>query len=201
MANVAVIYHSATGNIYRLASAVAAGAREAGAEVRLLKVAETAAPEVIAKNQRWADHVQATAHIPTATMADLEWADGMVFGSPTRFGNVTAQMKAFIDQTGALWTQGKLAGKVASAFTSASTAHGGLETTVMTMFNTFCSWGCIIVPTGYADPVMMRQGNPYGASFVARRGETPGEVELGAARFQGRRVAEVAARLASLHEA
>lgn len=195
MANVAVIYYSATGNVFKLAEAVAAGAAEAGATVRLLKVAETAPPDVIARNQRWADHFQATAHIPTATLADLEWADGMVFGSPTRFGNVTAQMKAFIDQTGGLWAQGKLAGKVASAFTSASTAHGGLETTVVAMFNTFCAWGCIIVPPGYADPVQMQQGNPYGASFVARRGETPGDIHLASARFQGRRVAEVTNRL------
>ena len=195
MAKVAVIYHSATGNVYLLADSVAAGARAAGAEVRLLKVAETAPPETIAKNQRWADHVQATAHIPTATSDDIEWADAIILGSPTRFGNVTAQMKAFIDHSGGLWTQGKIAGKVASAFTSASTAHGGLETTVMTIFNTFCSWGCIIVPTGYADPVQMQQGNPYGVSFVARRGATPGEIELASARYQGKRVAEVAAKL------
>jgi NAD(P)H dehydrogenase (quinone) len=195
VANIAVIYYSASGNVYRMAEAIAAGARETGAEVRLLKVVETATAETIARNQRWADHVQATAHIPTATVEDLEWAHGLVFGSPTRFGNVTAQMKAFIDQSGSLWAQGKLNGKVASAFTSASTAHGGLETTVMTMFLTFCSWGCVIVPTGYGDAVQMQQGNPYGVSFVARRGTTPGEVEIGAARYQGRRVAEVATKL------
>ena len=96
MAKVAVIFHSATGNVYQLADSLAAGARSAGAEVRLLKVAETASPETIARNQRWADHVQATAHIPTATLDDLEWADAIVLGSPTRFGNVTAQMKALI---------------------------------------------------------------------------------------------------------
>lgn len=195
MANVAVIYHSATGNVFRLAEAIAAGSRETGADTRLLKVAETATPDVIARNQRWADHVQATAHIPVATLADMEWADAMVFGSPTRFGNITAQLKALIDQSGALWAQGKLGGKVASAFTSASTAHGGLETTILAMFNTFCSWGCIIVPSGYGDPVQMQQGNPYGASFVARRGETPGETEIASARYQGRHVAEVTAKL------
>lgn len=195
MARVAIIYYSATGNVYELAEAVAAGAREAGAEVRLLKVSETATREAIARNQRWADHVGATAAIPEATVADLEWADAFVLGSPARFGNVSAQMKAFIDQTGGLWVQGKLAGKVAAAFTSASTAHGGLETTIVSLFQTFAFWGCIIVPPGYADPVQMQQGNPFGASFVARRGATPGDVELASARFQGRRVAEVAAKL------
>ncbi|MGD9932607.1 MAG: NAD(P)H:quinone oxidoreductase [Dehalococcoidia bacterium] len=195
MPNVAVIYYSATGNVYRLAEAIAAGARETGAEVRLLKATETAPYDAIVRNQRWADHATATAAIPEATLADIEWADALVLGSPTRFGNIASQLKALIDQTGGLWAQGKMAGKVASGFTSASTAHGGLETTIIALFHTFASWGCIIVPPGYADPIQMQQGNPYGASFVAKRGTTPGELELTSARFQGRRVAEVAAKL------
>ncbi len=195
MVNVAVIYYSATGNVHALAQGVAAGAAAAGAEVRLRRVHELTDADTIAKNQRWADHVAATAAIPEATLADLEWADGMVFGSPTRFGNVTASLKHLIDQCGGLWAQGKLTGKVVSGFTSASTAHGGLESTLLALYNTFYSWGCIIVPPGYGEPNQFQQGNPYGASFVARRGAVPGEVELASARFQGRRVAEVAAKL------
>ncbi|MCA9830002.1 MAG: NAD(P)H:quinone oxidoreductase [Dehalococcoidia bacterium] len=195
MPNVAVIYYSATGNVYKLAEAIAAGARDTGAQVRLLKAAETAPYDAIVRNQRWADHATATAAIPEATLADIEWADALIFGSPSRFGSVASQMKVLIDQTGGLWAQGKLAGKVASGFTSASTAHGGLETTITTLFNTFACWGCIIVPPGYADPIQMQQGNPFGASFVAKRGATPGELELTSARFQGRRVAEIAGKL------
>ena len=195
MVKLAVIYYSATGNVFALAEAIAAGAAATGAEVRLRKVRELASAEDIARNQRWADHVAATQQIPVATLDDLEWADAMIFGSPTRFGNITAALKLFIDQTGGLWAQGKLSGKVVSGFTSASTAHGGLESTLLALYNTFYSWGCIIVPPGYGDPVQFQQGNPYGASFVARRGTVPGETELASARYQGRRVVEVAAKL------
>lgn len=195
MVNVAVIYYSSTGNVFRLAEAIAEGAGEAGAEVRLRRVPELASPETIGRNQRWADHVAATADVPEATLDDLAWADAVAFGSPTRFGNVAAALKLFIDGAGGLWAQGKLAGKVVSGFTSASTAHGGLESTLLALYNTFYSWGCIIVPPGYAEPNQMQQGNPYGVSYVARKGSELGEVELRSARFQGRRMAEVARKL------
>ena len=197
MTNVAVIYYSATGNLHALAGAIARGAESAGAEVRVRPVAELAAPEAIARNPKWVAHREAVKDLPAATLDDLEWADVLVFGSPTRFGNVAYQLKALIDQAGGLWAQGKLLDKVVSGFTSASTAHGGLESTLLALYNTFYSWGCIIVPPGYGDPIQFQAGNPYGASFVARSGTAPGEVELAAAAFQGKRVAEIAARLAS----
>jgi NAD(P)H dehydrogenase (quinone) len=193
---VSIIYYSATGNVHRLAEAIAEGAASMGAEVRLRKVHEWATTEAIAMNPKWQAHIEATADVPEATLADLEWCDAAIFGSPTRFGNVTAALKGYIDQTGGLWYQGKLVNKVVSAFTSASTAHGGLESTLLALYNTFYSWGCIIVPPGYADPIQMKAGNPYGVSFVAGGGAVIGETELQAARFQGKRTAEIASRLA-----
>ncbi len=192
MVNVAVIYHSTTGNVHALAEAIAGGAREAGADVRLLKVPERADPESIARNPKWAAHVERTAGIPEATLDDLLWADAAVFGSPTRFSNVTWQLKHFIDQAGALWMQGQLVDKVVSAFTSASTPHGGHESTLIALYNVFYNWGCIIVPPGYADPVQFKAGTPFGATHVSAGGAVPGETELASARFQGKRVAEIA---------
>ncbi len=193
MTRVAVIYSSATGNVFALAQAVAEGATEAGAEVRLRKVREINSPEAIAQNAKWAAHREATADIAEAELADLEWADAFIFGSPTRFGNITGSLKHFLDQTGGLWSQGKLTNKVVSGFTSASTAHGGLESTLLALYNTFYSWGAIIVPPGYADPIQFKAGNPYGASHVGSA--APGEISLAAAHFQGRRVAEITSRV------
>jgi NAD(P)H dehydrogenase (quinone) len=192
---VAVIYYSATGNVHRLAQAIVEGAEAAGAEVRLRKVKELAPPEAIARNEKWVRHAEATRDLPEATLDDLEWADAAIFGSPTRFSNVTAQLKQYIDQTGGLWAQGKLVDKVVSGFTSASTLHGGHESTLIALYNTFYNWGCIIVPPGYADPVQFRAGTPFGATFMSGGGATLSETDLDSARFQGRRVAEVAARL------
>ena len=118
---VAVIYYSSTGNVYKLAQAVEEGAKEAGAEVRLRKVRELAPEEAIKSNQGWYDHVQQTQDVAEATLDDLEWAEAYIFGTPTRYGNVAAQLKQFIDTAGGLWFQGKLADKAASGFTSAST--------------------------------------------------------------------------------
>jgi NAD(P)H dehydrogenase (quinone) len=193
--HVAIIYYSATGNVYSLAQAIAEGACEAGAKVRLLKVRETAPPEAIARNPKWAAHLEATRDAPEATLEDLEWADAAIFGSPTRFSNVTAQLKQYIDQTGALWMQGKLVDKVASGFTSASTPHGGHESTLIALYNTFYNWGCIIVPPGYADPIQFKAGTPFGATHMSGGGAVLSETELASARFQGRRVAEITTAL------
>jgi NAD(P)H dehydrogenase (quinone) len=191
---VAVIYYSATGNVHRMAEAVAEGAEKAGAEVRVRKVAELAPEEVIASRPEWQEHRERTRDIPEATTDDLDWADAVIFGTPTRYGNPASQLKQFIDITGPMWQQGKLADKVYSAFVSAGTNHGGLESTLLALNNTFYHWGGIIVPPGYTDPVQFQLGNPYGASHVAGSG-APGEVELNAARYQGRRVATIAAAL------
>ena len=189
---VAVIYYSATGNVYRLAEAIEEGAKEAGAEVRFRKVRELAPEEAIKSNQGWSDHALMTEDVPEAQLEDLEWADAYIFGTPTRFGNVSAQLKQFIDTTGGLWFEGKLADKVVSGFTSASNAHGGQESTLLSLYNVFAHWGSIVVTPGYTDPVLFEAGgNPYGASST----NEPSEEELAAARYLGRRVAEKAALL------
>lgn len=197
MTHVAIIYYSATGNVRLLAEAVQAGAERAGAETRLRRVAELAPEEAIQQNPKWAAHRDAMRDEPLATLADLEWADGAVFGSPTRFGNVTAQLKQYLDQTGGLWARDLLTEKVVSGFTSASTHHGGLESTLLALYNTFYHWGSIIVPPGYGSAEMKAAGNPYGASHVSIKGSQPEERDLAAARFQGQRVAEIATRLAA----
>jgi len=192
MAKVAVVYYSATGNVYKLAQAVEEGAKEAGAEVRFRKVRELAPEEAIKSNQGWSDHALMTEDVPEAQLDDLEWADAYIFGTPTRFGNVSSQLKQFMDTTGGLWFQGKLADRVVGVFTSASTLHGGQETTIASLFNVFAHWGAIIVPLGYTDEAIFIAGNPYGASSTGE----PTEEELAAARHQGRRIAEKAEALA-----
>jgi NAD(P)H dehydrogenase (quinone) len=192
MANVAIIYYSATGTTYKIARAIEEGAKQAGAEVRFLKVKELAPEEAIASNEGWSAHRLETQDVPVATLDDLEWADAIILGSPTRYGMPSAQLKQFIDSTGSLWGQGKLVNKIGSSFTSAATNHGGHETTLISLNNTFYHWGSIIVGPGYADPIQFQSGNPYGSSHTSQNGTVPpDEVALNAARFQGKRVAEV----------
>ncbi|MFR9774775.1 NAD(P)H:quinone oxidoreductase [Micromonospora sp. MS34] len=191
---VAIIYYSSTGTVHALARAAAEGAEKAGADVRLRKVAELAAPEVINSRPEWAQHIRDTADVAEASLDDLAWADAVLFGTPTRFGNPSSQLRSFIDTTGALWFQGKLADKVYSAFTASNTAHGGQESTILALGNTFYHWGGIIVPPGYTDPVQFKSGNPYGTSHVAGDGP-PNDVALEAARYQARRVVDTAAAL------
>lgn len=192
---IAVIHYSATGNVRRLAEAVAAGAADAGAEVRLRRVAETAPAEAIASNPRWSAHTVAMAGEPVASLEDLEWAHGFAFGSPTRFGLPAAQLKAFLDTAGGLWAAGALASKVGTAFTSASTGHGGLEATVLSINTVLYHWGSLVMPLGYTAEVVQHSGNPYGASWVSRQGSVPDDAALAVARHQGARLTEVAARL------
>lgn len=194
MAKVAVVYYSATGTTYKMARAIEEGAKQAGAEVRVLKVKELAPEEAIASNEGWSSHRLETQDLPEATLADLEWADAIILGAPTRYGMPAAQLKQFIDTTGPLWGQGKLINKITSSFTSAATTHGGHESTILSLNNTFYHWGSIIVGPGYADPIQFQSGNPYGTSHTSQNGTVPpDEVALNAARFQGRRVAEIAA--------
>ncbi len=195
MANVAVIYYSSTGTTYRLAQAVEEGAKAAGAETRLLKVKETAPSEAIEGNEGWKKHRAETAEIKEATTADLEWADAIIFGSPTRYGGATSQLRAFIDTTGGLWAKGALVNKIGSSFTSTATAHGGQESTILSFNNFFYHQGMIIVAPGYVDPIQFAMGNPYGVSFTSQNGAVaPDETALKAANFQGKRVAEVTAQ-------
>jgi NAD(P)H dehydrogenase (quinone) len=199
-ANVAVIYYSMFENGHRIARAVAEGAEQVGAAVRVRQAREVAAPEVIASVPRWAASVDEWKHVPEAELADIEWAHAMVFGSPSHYGNMAAQLKLFVDSTARMWSQGGLNGKVASGFVTASTTHGGLETTIVSMHNTFCHWGCVIVPVGYTDPaVFAAGGNPYGTSHDTSWGQvTVPETVLDAARYQGRRVATIAEKLIDL---
>lgn len=192
----AVIYYSATGSVFAMAEAAAKAAESEGAEVRLRKVHELAPEAAVASNEGWAAHAAATHNVPEATLDDLEWADALIFGTPTRFGLPTAQLKQFIDQTGPLWGAGKLVDKVATSFTSTGTAHGGQETTITAMNNTFYHWGAIIVPPGYADPVQFEAGNPYGASHTSANGAVPpGDTELAAVSFQAARAVRIARAL------
>jgi NAD(P)H dehydrogenase (quinone) len=192
--NAAIIYYSATGTVHALAQAAAEGAEKAGAQVRLRKVPELAPPEAVAANPAWEQHARDSADVVVAVLDDLAWADVVLLGAPTRFGNPASQLRAFLDTTGPLWREGRLSDKVCSAFTASSTAHGGQESTLLALGNTFYHWGGIIVPPGYTDPVQFASGNPYGASHVAGDGP-PHDVALQAARYQARRAVDVAAAL------
>jgi NAD(P)H dehydrogenase (quinone) len=167
--NVAIIYYSATGTLHALAQAAAEGAEKAGATVRLRRVAETAPQAAIDANPEWARHLEETADVPVAGHDDLIWADAVLFGTPTRFGNPASQLRAFMESTGPLWFRGALADKVYTAFTASNTAHGGQESTLLALGNTFYHWGGIIVPPGYTDPVQFTSGNPDDAIVEAAR--------------------------------
>lgn len=190
--NLAVIYYSSTGNIHAMAKAAAEAAEEAGADVRLRMVPELAPEEAIAQNPAWKAFHDAHRDDPKATLDDLDWADAILFGTPTRYGNVAAQMKQFLDTTGPLWGQGKLMNKVVSAFSAAANPHGGQEATILALYQTMHHWGAITVPTGYTDQTIFAAGgNPYGTSATA--GESgPGDAVLNAMRHQARRVVTVA---------
>jgi NAD(P)H dehydrogenase (quinone) len=192
---VSIIYYSATGTIYRLAQAIAEGAEKAGAQVTVTKVRELAPEEAIATNEGWVQHRLETQDVPEATPEDIVGADAVIFGSPTRYGNIAAQLKQFLDTLGPQWSQNLLADKVYSGFTSTSTEHGGQESTILALYNTIHHFGGIVVAPGYTDPVKFADGNPYGTSFVAGQGNPPDDVALNAARYQGERVVRIAAAL------
>jgi NAD(P)H dehydrogenase (quinone) len=197
MAKVLVLYYSAYGHIERMAQAVAEGARETGAEVTVKRVPELVPEEVARKSGFKLDQAA-----PVATVNELADYDAIIFGTPTRFGNMTAQMKNFLDQAGGLWLQGKLVGKVGSVFTSSATQHGGQESTILTFHPVLLHLGLIIVGLPYAFQGQMGvsevMGNsPYGASTIAGGdgSRQPSAVELDGARHQGRHVAQIAAKL------
>jgi NAD(P)H dehydrogenase (quinone) len=167
MTKLAVIYYSATGHGTSMANRVAAAAQAAGAEVRVRHVAETRDPESFAQNPAWTANYEATKEMPPATGDDVVWADAVIFGSPTRFGSVASQMRNFLDSLGGLWSEGKLADKAYAGFTSSNTAHGGQETTLLTLYVTLMHLGGIIVPPGYTDQLKFVDGNPYGVSLLA----------------------------------
>jgi NAD(P)H dehydrogenase (quinone) len=190
----AVVYYSTYGTNHQMAEAAAEAAREAGAEVRLRKVRETAPADVVKAQEAWSNQVEKAAGIPEATPDDLVWADAFLFSSPTRYGGAASQMRSFIDTLGPIWQEGKLANKTFSAMTSAQSPHGGQETTLQTLYVTAMHWGAILVPPGYTDPaVFAAGGNPYGVSVTA--GEGLGEEARSAVRHQARRLVEITQRL------
>ncbi|MEE1939621.1 NAD(P)H:quinone oxidoreductase [Streptomyces sp. TRM 70361] len=192
----AIVYYSSTGTISTIAQEIREAAEKAGAEVRLRKVAELAPQAAIDSNPAWAAHAAATAGTAEATPEDMEWADAVIFGSPTRYGNISAQLKQFIDTLGGLWAEGKLADKVYSGFASSATAHGGQESTLLALYNTIHHFGGILVAPGYTDPSKFADGNPYGTSHVDAQGNNPvDDTTRTAARVQAERVVKIAAAL------
>ncbi len=191
----AIVYYSTYGTNHTMASIAADAAREAGAEVRLLKAAETAPADVVSSNDAWTAQTERAADIPAVTPEDIEWANAYLFSAPTRYGVMASQMRAFIDTLGPLWARGGLAGKPVSAMASAQNMHGGQEQTIMSFYATACHWGSVIVPPGYTDPVLYKVGgNPYGYSHT-QGSEFTDDVRAAIA-YQTRRLIDVARRLA-----
>ncbi|MCZ2292700.1 MAG: NAD(P)H:quinone oxidoreductase [Burkholderiales bacterium] len=190
----AILYYSTYGTNHRMAEIAAEAARAAGAEVRLLKVPETAPAEVVAGQEAWKAQAERTAHVPHATAADMEWANAYLISAPTRFGVMASQMRAFIDTLGGVWAKGALANKAISAMSSAQNAHGGQETTLLSFYATAIHWGAIVVAPGFTDPsIFQAGGNPYGYSHT--QGQEFTEERKAAIAHQARRLVEVAAKL------
>ncbi len=199
-----VIFHSLYGHVWTMAEAVAEGAAGVeGAEVKVLQVKETLSDEILAKMNA-VEARKAFAHVPTAAVEDLEAADAVIFGTPTRFGNMSAQMRTFLDATGGLWMKDALVGKVGSVFCSTGTQHGGQESTILSFHTTLLHLGMVVVGLPYSEKRQMTLdeisgGSPYGATTIASTdgSRTPSENELAMARFQGAHVAGIAKRLAA----
>jgi NAD(P)H dehydrogenase (quinone) len=195
--NVLIAFYSRNGTTEALARAVADGARADGAELRMRRAREIVGDAIMGRVPGWKENAQRmNAAYEAPTEADAEWADAIIFGTPTRFGAVCSELKAYIDSLGGLWSKGKLNGKAGSVFTSTSTLHGGNESTLISLYNPMAHLGLIIVPLGYADPALYRAGTPYGASAVSGQNNAPPTADdLEVARFQGRRVVQVSRAL------
>jgi NAD(P)H dehydrogenase (quinone) len=200
---VLIVYYSMYGHIFRMAEAAAEGAKEVkNAEVKIFRVPETLPDEILKKMGAY-DFQKKSSHIDVCKADDLVSGDAIIFGTPTRFGNMCGQMRQFLDSTGEIWAKGLLVGKVGSVFTSSATQHGGQESTILSFHTTLLHQGMIIVGLPYAFGGQMRideitGGSPYGASTIAGgKGERmPSENELNAAKYQGKHVAQIAAKLA-----
>lgn len=191
--NLVIVFYSMGGTNVQLAKWAEESAKEAGAEVRVLKVQELAPESVIEGNEGWKATVNATKDIPEATSEDLEWADAIIFSVPTRFGVMASQMKQFLDIQGGLWGSGKTVNKVVSAMTSAQNPHGGQEATLLSLYTSMMHWGAIIATPGYSDQVIFSAGgNPYGTSVtVDKDGKMVEDVE-DAVKYQAKRTVTVA---------
>ncbi len=187
-----IVYYSMTGTNFQLATWAKEAAEEAGAEVRMVKAQELADEESVKANPAWTAQKEREKDIKVASSDDLVWADAIIFSSPTRFGNVTAQIKNFIDGQGGIWSQGELVNKVVSAMSSAQNPHGGQEQTIQAIYTTMMHWGAIIVPPGYTDDsIYAAGGNPYGTSVTAGRDGMVEDVEA-AVKHQAKRTVEIA---------
>ncbi|MDL4842725.1 NAD(P)H:quinone oxidoreductase [Aquibacillus rhizosphaerae] len=197
MVNLAIFYYSSTGTNYQLSKWAEEAATETGANVKVRKIKELAPEEAIAQNTAWKAHYEATKDVPEATMDDLEWADGIIFSVPTRFGNVPAQVKQFMDTAGGLWAQGKTVDKVVSAMSSAQNPHGGQEATILNLYTSMFHWGAIIASPGYTNQELFAAGgNPYGVSVtVDQDGKMQEDVEK-AVKHQTRRTIEITKKIA-----
>lgn len=199
---VLIVFYSRNGATEALANAIAEGARAEGAAVTLRRTREIVSREVMAHADGWienADRMNAAYEAPNP--ADAEGADAIIFGTPTRFGNVSSELKAYVDSLGGLWFQGKLIGKAGASFASTGTKHGGNESMPLSMFNFMAHLGMIIVPLGYGDPIMFQAGTPYGATAVSGQDNAPPtENDLEVVRYQGRRVTQVAKALKAAKE-
>jgi NAD(P)H dehydrogenase (quinone) len=199
MARVLVLYYSSYGHVEQMAEAVAEGARETGADVTIKRV-----PELVPDDVARASGIKVDQKAPIATIDELPSYDAIIIGVPTRYGNMAAQMKNFLDQTGGLWAQGKLNGKVGGVFTSTATQHGGQESTILSTHTVLLHLGFIIVglPYSFAGQMGVKEvtgGSPYGASTISDSdgSRQPSANELAGARFQGKHIAQIAAKLAS----
>ncbi|QQP70093.1 NAD(P)H:quinone oxidoreductase [Carnobacterium sp. CS13] len=191
--NLAVVFYSMGGTNYQLAQWAAEAATAAGADVRVLKVQELAPEAIIQGNETWKATVEATKDVPVATSADLEWADAIIFSTPTRFGNMPSQMKQFLDIQGGIWASGKTVNKVVSAMSSAQNPHGGQEATILSLYTSMMHWGAIIAAPGYSDPVLFKAGgNPYGTSVTVGQDGKMIEDVADAVKYQAERTVKVA---------
>ena len=195
--NLAIVYYSSTGTIHSMAQRIAEAGQKAGAEVRLRQVPELAPQEAIASNAAWSQHFDRTKDEPKATADDIVWADAVLFGTPTRYGNLSSQLKQFIDTLGPQWGQGLLADKAYAGFTASMTAHGGQESTLLALYNTIYHFGGLVVAPGYTDPLKFADGNPYGVSHVTGgSNDAPlGDVQFAALDHLAQRIVSIAGTL------
>jgi NAD(P)H dehydrogenase (quinone) len=198
-----IAFYSRGGSVEALAGAIAEGARETGAEVRLRRARELVDETVMARAPGWVEAARRmNALYEPPSLEDAEWADGIVLGSPTRFGSPSSELRAYLEGLGALWVQNRLVDKAGAAFTSTSTTHGGAETTILSLWPTLAHLGLVIVPNGYGAPLSRTAGTPYGSNAVsggAGGGPTANDLEI--ARHQGRRVARIAEALRATRSA
>ncbi|MDO8884843.1 MAG: NAD(P)H:quinone oxidoreductase [Pseudotabrizicola sp.] len=190
----AILFYSTYGTNHQMAEIAAEAARAAGAEVKLLRIVETAPEAAVNGQDAWKAQVEKASSIPAATPEDMEWADAYIFSAPTRFGSAPSQLRAFIDTLGGQWGSGKLANKAVSAMTSAQNPHGGQEATILGLYTTFMHWGSVIVAPGYTDQALFATGgNPYGYSHT--QGADFDDKARASIGHQAKRTVEIAAKL------